>query len=280
MVELTHNIVEANFNKDKTQQHLSVLLGTDRFSFFIAQEQDLLLFRQYQLPKQERPSHAIQQILRSDALLHEGFARVRIGYESPLQTLVPQNLWHEGLKTQLLPTLFPLQGQEQSLSYNLLDWNLQLLYALDAPSHRLLEQHFPQAKHYPANAGLLKLWQPLAQNQQSQVFVHLQGQWLQISLFQEGKLWLHNHFPIKTSQDCLYYLLLVCREYKISTQKLKLIASGNWLEDSELYNTFLKYIYQVQFVDYPHFYRYGPKLRQELPAQCLVDLLSLSLCES
>ena len=80
MVELTHNIVEADFNKNLVDTYnLSILLGVDRLSYLISDaQQQILVLRVYQLP-QAPNSPALQQLLLEDALLRTSFKQCTLG---------------------------------------------------------------------------------------------------------------------------------------------------------------------------------------------------------
>lgn len=282
MVEITHNIFEEDFNKQLAHTYnLSVLVGADRLSYLIASHQQLLALRTYKFSQAalaQNGKSPIQQLLVEDSVLREKFRTVKIGLISNKFTLVPNSLFKEDSAEVYLNNSVKVP-KDYEVSFDLIP-ALQAanVYAYDYSSLEHLLAYFPQAKCFHTSTGLLNNFLSNFASDTKDVFINVYAYQLSITILDKGQLLLHNIFDFKSSEDCLYYILLVYKQLGLNPKKHALYIAGELMKDSEIYNLLYKYIRNIHFINAPNFYTLGNKIKQ-LPSNFFFDLYSLKICE-
>lgn len=282
MVELTHNIVELDFNKSLTNTYnLSILLGVDRLSYLISDaQQQILVLRIYQLPKHNGAT-ALQQLLLEDALLRSSFNKCTIGVCSARFSLVPSALFDEGKAEEYLQTMVVLQETDRVQQDKVAVLDAVNLYAYEAAILEHLQKHFEGSNFYHASTGMIQNFLTnFDSNQSKNIFLHISGNTISLTVADRGKLLFHNWFEFKASPDCLYYVLLVFKQLALRPETHPLYITGELVVDSEIHQLLYKYIKTIHFVNRPNFYVFGEQLSEQFPQHFFFDLYSLKLCES
>ncbi|MFK7797165.1 MAG: DUF3822 family protein [Aureispira sp.] len=282
MVELTHNIVELDFNKSLTNTYnLSILLGVDRLSYLISDaQQQILVLRVYQLPKNNSVT-ALQQLLIEDTLLRASFSQCTIGVCSARFSLVPNALFDEGKAEDYLQTMVVLEETDRVQQDTVAGLDAVNLYAYEAAILEHLQTHFEDSNLYHASTGMIQNFLTnFDSNQSKNIFLHISGNTISLTVTDRGKLLFHNWFEFKASPDCLYYVLLVFKQLGLRPEKHPLYITGELVVDSEIHQLLYKYIKTIHFVNRPNFYVFGEQLSEQFPQHFFFDLYSLKLCES
>ncbi|MCP4438932.1 MAG: DUF3822 family protein [Aureispira sp.] len=282
MVEITHNIFEEDFNKQLAHTYnLSVLVGADRLSYLIASQKQVLAIRTYKLatsPLNQNAKSPIQQLLVEDSVLREKFRSIKIGIVSNKFTLVPNSLFEEESAEIYLNTSVKIPKKHKVSFDRISALQAVNVYAYDYSSIEHLLAYFPKATFYHNTTGLLDNFISNFASDTKDVFINIYAHQLSITVLDRGQLLLHNIFEFKSSEDCLYYILLVYKQLALNTKKHAIYVAGELMKDSEIYNMLYKYIRNIHFVATPNFYNFGTKVKQ-LSSNFFFDLYSLKLCE-
>lgn len=282
MVELTHNIVESDFNKSLTDTYnLSILLGVDRLSYLISDaQQQILVLRVYQLPK-ENNKPVLQQLLLEDALLKAPFKQCTIGVYSTRFSLVPMVLFDKDNARAYLQMMANVEEQDEIGEDTVPILEAVNLYAYEATTTAVLKNHFQVPTSYHVSTGMIQNFVTHFDSSESKnIFLHIYGNTISLTVVDRGKLLFHNLFEFKASPDCLYYVLLVFKQLGLKPEKHPLHITGELVVDSEIHQLLYKYIKTIHFVNRPNFYGFGEQLTASFPAHFFFDLYSLKLCES
>lgn len=281
MVELIHNIVETDFNKSLAPTYnLSILLGVDRLSYLVSDaQQQILSLRVYQLPK-ETSVPALQQLLLEDAFLKSPFKQCTIGVFSARFSLVPMALFDEENAREYLDKMVSLKEQDQVGRDAIPVLEAVNLYAYGATYLELLQGHFKEASVVHVSTGMIQNFITNFDSKQSKnIFLHIHGNNISLTVVDHDKLLFHNLFEFKASPDCLYYVLLVFKQLGLKPEKHPLYITGELVVDSEIHQLLYKYIKTIHFVNRPNFYGFGEQLTASFPQHFFFDLYSLKLCE-
>ncbi len=282
MVELTHNIVEEDFNKSLTDTYnLSILLGVDRLSYLISDgQQQILVLRVYHLPKETAYS-ALQQLFLEDAFLGSSFKQRTVGVFSTRFSLLPALLFEAATKRSYLETMVDLAAQDTVLHDKVAALEAVNLYACAEETVALLQQQFQVAEIHHVSTGLIQNFVTHFDSEASKnIFLHIYGNNISLTVVDKGKLIFHNLFEFKASPDCLYYVLLVFKQLGLKPEKQPLYMAGELVVDSEIHQLLYKYIKTIHFVNRPNFYGFGEQLTANFPQHFFFDLYSLKLCAS
>ena len=97
------------------------------------------------------------------------------------------------------------------------------------------------------------------------------------AVYKAGELQLIQTFAYQTPEDAAYYLLLICKQFKIAQTDLVLKISGLIDAQSALYTELLKYFEHVQHEGIPAELSTAGIL-DEYPSHYFSPLLKMSLC--
>lgn len=281
MVDITYNIFEDDFNKNLSHSYnLSVLLGTERLSYLISnQQQQVVSLRSYQLS--DLPTQKpLKKLLLEDSILRDTFRSVKIGLFSPKLTLIPQTIFDSSNSPTYLSSTNQVHRSDRVLHDQITSLGICTVYAYDETYLNDLMEHFPTAVFYHASTGLLQNFtQKFDSSASKNIFLNIFGQHLSITVIENNQLLFHNIYGYKASPDCLYYVLLVCKQLGLHPHKCLLNIAGDLMEDSEIHKLLYKYVQKIHFVHRPSYYLFGPKLDAALVSNLFFDLFSLKLCE-
>lgn len=281
MVDVIYNIFEDDFNKNLTHAYnLSILISTERLSYLISnQQQQVVALRSYQLS--DLPSQKpLKQLLLEDSILRDTFRTVKIGLFTPRFTLVPLPLFDASFCKNYLNATNQMPRTDKVLFDQIQQLDMVNVYGFDQAFINDLSEYFPAAVFYHASTGLLHSFvQKFDSTESKNLHLNIQGPYISITVTENKAILFHNIFTYKASPDCLYYVLLVCKQLGLHPGKCLLNISGELVEASEIHKLLYKYIKKIHFVPRPGFYLYGEKLKEVLPPNLFFDLFSLKLCE-
>lgn len=111
----------------------------------------------------------------------------------------------------------------------------------------------------------------------SRIYLHIESNYLILTIFKDRNLEFCNVFPFKTEQDFLYYVLLVIDELRYFPDKTSVELSGSIEKDSGIYRLLDKYIQKVDISFDQHsmpWITFGAKF-DKAPLYQYFDLFSL-----
>lgn len=211
--------------------------------------------------------------------------QVKIALRGKAFTLVPQTFFEEDEAVKYLKHLTDVTI-DQTICYSHIE-------SIDAMDVFLVEQElidwFEQI--YTSSSKLVFVHQtaPLVeglihQNKKvtadlPRVYLHIESDYLVLTIFKERNLEFCNIFLYKTAQDFLYYVLLVIDELRYFPDKTIINLSGSIVKDSTIYQLLDKYVQKIEItldkktIDWVEF---GTKF-EKAPLYQYFDLFSLHL---
>lgn len=82
-------------------------------------------------------------------------------------------------------------------------------------------------------------------NDEPQVFVHIEKLYFQIIVVKNQKLLLFNTFEYKTKEDFIYYILFTLEQLQLNPETIPVKMLGNITKESEVYQMAYKYVRNV-----------------------------------
>ena len=237
---------KSNLTLDNIKEYkLFLLVRRNSLSFFILHSKDseLVYF------KNELFSDGFESCLRAlyatDPVLSKFKELELLGLHASELTLIPERLYNEEKQSAYFKDLMDL-SKRQILSSLLPDEETRILYLVEQSTIELLEEYFEIGETVPNFQGLIR---SANQNNQSyNLVVQLDHEELTIFYTEEGNIKFLNKFEFKSTADVLYYILKVCSVLKLDTKKLSLDLTGHIGEDSEIYRTLYKYIFELRLL--------------------------------
>ena len=243
------------------------------------QQQQVLALRSYQLT--DLPAKKpLKQLLIEDSIIREKFRSVRVGVFSPRFSLLPETLFEISETDSYLGLTNTLLRNDKVMYDEMNSLKMANIYAFEEPFVQDVREHFPSAEFYHISTGLIKNFVDNFDSSNSKnIFLNIYDHFVMITVVEDSKLLFHNIFSFKASPDCLYYVLLVCKQLGLNPLKSPLHIVGDLVDESEIYKLLHKYIKTIHFVNRPNYYLFGEKLQENLPKNFFFDLFSLKLCE-
>lgn len=270
-IKMTKIIAKANFNTNNS--NLFVLIGANRFSYFISTADKKVVIQDSQLLDNE----PLTKVIQKDLSLNNNFEQVKVGFLSPYTTLVPNIIYKEDAGTAYLENSFRIPHQHYLLTDNLSSIQCQNVYLAPIEIYNFFQNKFSNVQFHHASTTLLLACQAQAvQLQASSVYLNVIGNQLQINAFNREKLLLSNTYEFKTAKDFIYFALLVFDQLDLNIEHTKLFLSGEIMKASEIYNLLYRYIRDINFLDRTATFEFDAAFDSQ-PNHFHFDLYSLHL---
>lgn len=237
---------KSNLTLDNIKEYkLFLLVRRNSLSFFILHSKDLeLVYFKNELFNESFES-SFRALYATDSVLSKFKELELLGLHTSELTLIPERLYSEEKRSAYFKDLMDL-SERQILTSQLPDEETRILYLVEQSTVELLEEYFEIGETVPNFQGLIR---SAHQNNKSyNLVVQLDHEELTIFYTEEGKIKFLNKFEFKSTADVLYYLLKVCAVLKLDTKKLSLDLTGHIGEDSEIYRTLHKYIFELRLL--------------------------------
>jgi len=277
------DIYEDTFVKNAVSSYnLSVLVGTDRFSFlaFDQEQQKVQLLKSYQFneDKQVALKTIVHEVYTQDTLLSAGFNQVSIAIVNEKNSLIPSRLYHENQESTYLRRLVDLPEEDALFVNEIPELDIQNVFAVDQGLKNILHSYFPNAGIFHTSTLFIKGARELSKHRNGfQLYLNVIGRKFQIVLFENQDLLFSNMFTFKLANDFVYYMLLVFDQFKLKPEAVPLYLCGQITDDSEIYKLIYRYVRHIHFISLPHFLNFGPQLKNQTNHH-FFNLYCLKLC--
>lgn len=263
------DIYEDTFVKNAVSSYnLSVLVGTDRFSFmaFDQDQQKVQLLKSYQFhaEKKQAIKTIVHEIYSQDSLLNNGFHQTSIAIVNEKNSLIPSRLYEENQENTYLRRLIDLPEEDVLLVNEIAELDIRNVFSIDTGLKNILHSYFPNAQLFHVSTLFIKGARELSKHRAGfQIYLNVIGRNFQIVLFENQDLVFSNIFSYKSANDFVYFLMLIFDQFKLKPEAIPLYLCGQITEDSEIYKLIYRYIRHIHFISLPHFLNFGPRLKNE-----------------
>lgn len=256
----------------------------DRFSFLVSDpQQNILLLRSHgfapDIPGLDQLSGPLRNLYINDELLKLSYRSVKVGILNQKSTLVPSDLFLVDKKAVYLQNVVPDLGEDNINFDSLKPLGMVNVYGANTQFINQLYGYFPNAKIHHSATSLILGHRKIAENRTGrQICLNVRQGLLQISLFDNKELLFYNSFVYESSQDFIYYVMLVFDQFQLKPEGNTVHISGQIIKDSEIYHLLFRYIRHLEMMPVPDYYKLGKK-GSEIQDYQYFDLFSLKLCE-
>ena len=283
MGRINQEIVEYSFSpKLSTLYNLNVLLGADSVYYTVSDaENRILVLKSFHADtkKNVNLTGLLKDVFFEDPILNSVYRSVKVGFSSQHQTLVPRKFYLEAEKPLYLKNLTEEDSRNLVEADTIDALDMVNVYAAEKNLIGLIQAIFPKSKYFHNTTSLLQGYERTAKNTDApQVFANIRDNCVQIFFFTQHKPVFTNVFPFKTSQDIVYYILLVYEQFKLNPEETPLVLSGSITQDSDIFKYIYRYIRHVNFVTIPAALHLGQQFTG-VPHHFYFDLFSLKDCE-
>jgi hypothetical protein len=280
---INQEIIEYSFSPKATLSYeLNVLVGNDSVYYMVNDAQlNVLILKSFHFDHQEGLSRAsrLGNTFIEDAILKEPFGATRIVLMTPHFTLVPTKFFNETDRRVYFSNLTNISETDIAEVDGIRSIDFKNIYLVDNQLFKQTLDVFQHARIHHYMTPMILGYQQLAEkNHGHQVFANVRDGWIQVFFFDGAGLIYANHFAFHTSQDFIYYILLVYEQFKLNPENIPLSLSGSLTESSELYRIAYRYIRHVNWVGIPSYLRLGNQFTG-VPPHFYFDLFSIKLCD-
>lgn len=283
MSKINQDIIEFGFSKKATHQYdINILVGTTSIYYMVSDaEHQVLALRAYHYDARRDFSlrNGVQEIFFEDELLRATFRTAKVAFSTRHFTLVPNALFDTNRIVEYLKSVANLNDADIIDFDTIMPIELTNVYNLEEQFTTIIESALPNITNFHSLTTLINGFRVVASALTGQqVFINIRDNQIQILFFEDKNLIFVNSYYFKTSEDVIYYLLMVYEQFELDPQKVPLSIAGFLTMDSEIYRLIYRYIGHISFIGAPAYLRFGNQFAGLLP-HFYFDLFSLYLCQ-
>ncbi len=223
---------------------LSIFYSGDGLSFCLSHTptKKILLLADYQLDT--RPEAGLELLKQ----FNETFGEYILSWQVEHSTWVPKEL----LTQESIPTISKeVMGISKVQHTEIDELDATLLHEPIPPVLERIYESLSSAKLLPKPASEVIAFSRYWKSKPGDHFYLNVGEnTIDIIAFSNGKLQLQNTYPTDSIEDQLYFVLYAYEQLKFNTEEVPLKITGSIEENSTLWNTYQKYIRNVDWLDH------------------------------
>jgi hypothetical protein len=244
---------QIDFGKSK-QYSLSIRLGTDGFSFSIAnplEKGDERSMHTGVHPVDEKlPLTAnLKQAFGAYDWLRRPFKRTSILVPGRRHTLVPLELFEDEQTEELFHYNLPRQTNEFVL-YNILQQsNIVVLFGINRHAATYLQEQLPEARFYSSTSALIEHFTAKSrQGNCRKMYACLTADAVELYCYERGHLLLSNSYACREPSDTIYYILYTWKQLGFEQERDELMLCGDTAQKEQLLPELRRFVRKVSVV--------------------------------
>lgn len=222
--------------------------------------------------------NALEDLLAKNELLQQSYKHVKIIWLSNKNTLIPTSYFKkENLKkyfefNQRLEELDEIHFTE--LKYI----DAYSIFTIPNLAANIFTRQYPKVNFYNQQSPFVENILFKHHSNTKKVFAHINSDFIDITIIENGKLLLYNNFAYKSENDIIYFILYVFDQFNLNNQETELILSGIIAKESKLYSQLSEFISHIKLdkpnEDFSYSYTF-----KKVPQHSFTNLFNLQLCE-
>ena len=277
MAEITLDIHVNSFSTLQTNtQNLSVLIGTDRFYYFVSNAAKQVLFQRHYMIDETQPLTEARKILETDIVVRSPFQKINVAINTPHYTFIPNDIYSPANQRNYLENVAAISSSDMVFADEVEELQLKNIHAVDSRWFDVLDVHFPSFYLYHTATTLLRRTRRMVGT--NEIVVNVLPKSIHILVYKNDKFQIFNTFPYYSAEAFLYYILLAYQQFDLDKSATPLTLLGGIMPNSAIYRLLSTYIRQIKFAKRTKYYQFSPKY-STVPQQFFFDLYSLSVCE-
>lgn len=254
MAKILYDILdEAFFQKTDYQYKLALLLSDNSCSYMLYDDNQWLAYRSYELNAENRELFSLKDELETlkhqDKIFSLSFQSVEVYLLNQQFTFIPKQLFEEKHLYSYLANVAPNPSNEIIKRDELENGTLNNIYVLKIDLQQFLQNTFPNYKIHHLLSRLINWFVDNINENGHKLLINFHQKEIQIIYFDEKNFIFANNFQFQTANDAAYYLMLVINQFKLNPETVKVFLSGHIDSNSELHNSFMRYIRNVSFIE-------------------------------
>lgn len=223
-------------------EHLKLSIDHSHIRYFISQGDSTVYYGEYALQSVTSDAELrgqLEIILDKDAFLNKDFSLVYI-------------LWSGGF--EIVPTIFYEEEERDDTAgvNEIMGGEARFVFEKVEAIAQLLRTKYPTALHYHSGAVLIETLRRTGQTESQNIFINVSAGRIEVVYFDpSGALRIYNQYEYRSTQDYIYFVLLVADEMGINRAETRAMLMGEVSQDSQLYDMTTRYFRSVTFAKEP-----------------------------
>ncbi len=249
------------------------------YILYTKEPRQLVLLRQYRVyTTSDRTTRDIlEEIISGDRILQQYARKAIVVYNFPDANILPSELHQPAINNEVMQLICGYIDNDFVFDEQVKDLSMHNVYSVSKEIHGLCKEKFKDSSYWHFYTILLLWSKHDALKHGNLIRVIFYNDKFVAAFFRNGQLQLLQTFSYQTPEDAAYYLLLICRQFKVKQEEMLLNVSGLIDTQSALYTELLKYFPEVTYEGIPESYDTGGLL-DEYPSHYFSPLLKMSLC--
>lgn len=193
-------------------------------------------------------------------------------------TIVPQALYEASATESILRFNSNLNFEGKILSNQINSIESFLIHAVPVNMHEGLKRLFGEITmlHHTQPLIMESMTQFKNSNEKT-LLAHIQNGHFELMAIANHKMIYFNSFKFVTTEDVVYYTLLVCETLKLNPEEITLKLCGEIEKKSAIYALLYKYIRNIEFLNSHRTFKYSGGF-SPLPSHFFFNLINTAHC--
>ena len=267
-------ITNKSVNLNKNDNHLSIQISLDGFSFCIIDKNTngVTLIKNIPFKKSsttpEKHLKNVEQVFQEEDILNKKYDSLNITHVNDLSSLVPKPLFDPEHINRYIKYSSKTYSNDYIVYDELENHDIINVYIPFVNINNLLLEKYGnfEYKHFSTILvdNLLNIYK---YSERPHVFVDLQSTHFEIIVIANNKLMLYNSFKYQTKEDFVYYILFTAEQLKINPEKFELVLSGIIKKNDDFYNIAYDYVRNISLLENRSKYTFNDKYNEETKRQ-------------
>lgn len=223
----------------------------------------------------------LERVLQAYPWLGQPFRSVHLVIENNKSTLVPEMLYEDSDRENLLDFTVDRGIREQILADHLQHPQVYNLFAVPEDLLNRVKAAFPTGKICHVTSTLIEtLWINFKNRLSARkLFVHLRDGSFDLVVYDGAQLYYANSFSFLVPEDIAYYVIFVMEQLGLNPEETGAVLLGQIDRKSPVFELLFRYIRNLEFASRGESVRVSPAFH-DVPEHFLYLLLNPVLCGS
>ncbi|MDP4282242.1 MAG: DUF3822 family protein [Bacteroidota bacterium] len=273
---VTDRHIDDYFNPDQTEIYdlnLQVSVNSVAYSLYDTEKERYIGVESFHDP--------LARVLDEVFWLKKPFHSVTCMIENNKFSLIPSLLFEPGHEKDFLDFSVERESDEVILSDHIHHMDIRNLYSVNGSLLNLIRTTFPSPKICHITTALIRSigLHYSDRSGETQLFVHIRKDAVDIILFEKRQLFYCNSFLIRAPEDLVYYVMFVMEQLGLNPEETGVVLMGAIDRKSAFTDLLSMYICRVDFARHSEAFKYSYAL-EEIPGHHYYPLLNPGPCES
>jgi len=218
----------------------------------------------------------LEKVLEANTELKQSFRQTIIGYYLPESILIPSRFYRYEETQAMLNAMYE-KGQDITVSESVPEWQLYNAYHVPEKIHGLLTRWYSTGNFWHVYSIILR--NGIEQSEGGNLVVDFKTDTFMVMAIKNNSLLVTQIFSYAKSEDVLYWLLKVCKQFSLPQTEVKVVLSGLIDRQSAVFKELYQYFLNIEFTTVENDIQLSGDF-DEYPVHFFSSLYKLASCAS